>query len=379
MLGFIVLTTSVNILLVVGSLCFGLATNSHFFLICTCMTAQILFSEKRIWRISTIMFAVVAFFSLLFYLKGDKSFTHISPETFEVLKFYGYFNYLILFIFIIMFFSSFVKQNHLFQEKLSNQNIILEQKNGQITDSIEYAKHIQQATLPPLSKVRSHLKESFVFFKPKDIVAGDFYWMNPFNDGSLLFATADSTGHGVPGAMVSVICTNALNRSVKEFDLTDPGAILDKTRELIIDCFEKSEDVKDGMDISLCYIDKDKRILKWAGANNPLWVIRAATGEVMTIKPDKQTVGKTENPKPFTTHTLQLEEGDCFYMFTDGYADQFGGPKGKKFKYKTLREILFETSKLSLKEQSNIINHKFEEWKGNLEQVDDVCIVGIRV
>lgn len=251
----------------------------------------------------------------------------------------------------------------------------LEEKNGEILDSIIYAKRIQNAILPPRKVVKEYLSQSFILYKPKDIVAGDFYWLE-HKGGKILFAAADCTGHGVPGAMVSVVCNNALNRSVREYGLTDPGQILDKTREIVIEEFEKSEDdVKDGMDIALCCLEGNK--LHYSGANNPLWIIR--NGEIIETKANKQPIGKYKLEDPFTTHSFELQEDDSFYIFSDGYPDQFGGPKGKKFMYKAFRELLLSVQDKSMDEQKTIIDMNFETWRGDLEQIDDVCVIGVRV
>ncbi len=257
------------------------------------------------------------------------------------------------------------------------QKGIIEEKQKEIIDSINYAKSLQEAILPPMALWKSQLPDSFVLYKPKDIVAGDFYWMEK-SQGLLFFAVADCTGHGVPGAMVSVVCSNALNRSILEFRLSDPGEILDKTRELVISTFEKSEkQVRDGMDISLCALNTQTRLLQWAGANNPLWHIREKT--LTRIAPDKQPVGEYIDELPFSTQRIQLLPGDLLYLFSDGYADQFGGPKGKKFKYKQLEELIVRISGQGMDEQSRTLHASFENWKGNLGQVDDVCIIGIRI
>lgn len=379
MLGFSTLTLCMTLLLDVMTLQFGLVTNMHFFHLCTCMTSLILMTDRPLLRNLTIGVSLGSFFFMLFYMRNSAGLIQISDDLADVLKYYGYFNYFTIFLFTIMFFSSFVKQNAIFQDKLSLQNVILEHRNKQIVDSIEYAKYIQDAILPPIHTVQTHLEESFVFYKPKDIVAGDFYWIDPQPDGSVLFAAADATGHGVPGAMVSVVCTNALNLAVKEFDLVEPGLILDKTREIITDCFQKpGTNVMDGMDISLCHISADKKTLKWAGANNPLWLINKA-GEITEIKANKQAVGRTGNPQPFKTHTLNLEKGDCFYLFTDGYADQFGGQKAKKYMQKRLKEFLLSIYKKPMELQKDLIQNNLEKWKGNLEQVDDICFAGVRI
>ena len=251
----------------------------------------------------------------------------------------------------------------------------LEEKNQEILDSITYAKRIQSAILPPAKVVAAYLQESFILYKPKDIVAGDFYWLEP-EKNRVLFAAADCTGHGVPGAMVSVVCNNALNRSVREHGLTDPGEILTKTREIVIKEFEKSdEDVKDGMDIALCSLEGNK--LQYAGAHNPLWIIRK--NELIETKADKQPIGQFDNPQPYTTHSFELEKGDSIYIFSDGFVDQFGGEKGKKFKTKAFRELFLSIQDKSMNDQKTIVDNVFETWRGGLEQIDDVCVIGVRV
>lgn len=290
---------------------------------------------------------------------------------------------LIVLIFSIFIFRSLSftrKQKQIIEYKereTQKQKQLIEEKQHEIIDSISYAKRLQHAILPPKEFISSYLPDSFVLYKPKDIVAGDFYWAEQI--GNLFFiAAADSTGHGVPGAMVSVICSTALNRSVKEFKLTGTGEILDKARELVIETFEKSsEEVKDGMDISLLCIDLETRIGSWSGANNPLWYVQ--DGELKEIKADKQPIGKTDFPKPFTTHCIACNTTTVFYLFTDGLPDQFGGPMGKKFKYKQFENLLVGVSHLPMKEQENKLVQRFHNWKGALEQVDDVCVIGIRI
>ena len=268
-------------------------------------------------------------------------------------------------------------------KEVEEKHLIIEEKNKEITDSITYAKRIQEAILPSFDFIKTHLPDSFIYYSPKDIVAGDFYWAEKVGN-LFLIAAADCTGHGVPGALVSVVCSNALNRSVKEFKLTDPGQILDKTRELVLENFSKSkESIKDGMDISLASVaissTHDSAEIKWSGANNPLWYISARENGLQEIKADKQPIGFTDAPKPFTTHTFNLQKGDSFYLFTDGYADQFGGPKGKKFKYKQLEELLVSQGKLTSQKQHQILENALIQWKGSLEQVDDICIIGVNI
>jgi len=290
-----------------------------------------------------------------------------------------------------------LQKNEVFQQKQ-----IVEAHQKEIIDSITYAKRLQEAILPPLELIKKHFTDSFVLYKPKDIVAGDFYWMETFTKGKaksgnkedeiVMIAAADCTGHGVPGALVSVVCSNALNRAVKEFDLSEPGKILDKTRELVTETFErqsaygenKSADVKDGMDISLICIDKAAKKIFWSGANNPLWYIQNISVNeneflLKEIAPNKQAIGKTEQPKPFTTHEIEYKENAVFYLFTDGFPDQFGGEKGKKFKHKQLKDKLLETASLKLWEQKEKLALTFDSWKGGLEQVDDVCVIGVKI
>ena len=273
-----------------------------------------------------------------------------------------------------------IKQNRIKQRinlQLAEKNHIIEEQHKDITDSIQYSKRIQEAIMPPMHLWEETLPNSFILYKPKDILSGDFYWLEK-NKDTVFFAAADCTGHGVPGAMVSVICSTALNRSVKEFGLTDTGLILDKVRELVLETFEKSESsVQDGMDISLCALNTKTLELKWSGANNPLWYLHDNIAKEITA--NKQPIGQVDNPSPFTTHSLQLKKGNLIYIFTDGYADQFGGPKGKKFKYKQLKELILNISAKKMSEQHAILLNAFVKWQGNLEQVDDVCIIGLRV
>jgi serine phosphatase RsbU (regulator of sigma subunit) len=271
-----------------------------------------------------------------------------------------------------------------YELELEEKNFLISQKNIEIIDSINYAKRLQEAILPPLEEISEHLPDSFVLYKPKDIVAGDFYFADHKGD-HFFIAAADCTGHGVPGAMVSVVCSNALNRAVIELELTDPGEILDKVTELVCGTFKKSHNaVNDGMDISLCAFNLKTKEVKWAGANNPLWYVSPLADEqeggvLSEITANKQPVGKNDYYKPFTTHHLKLKKGDVLYLFTDGYADQFGGPKGKKFKYKQLSDLLVSIYKKPINEQYYLLNRAFENWMGTHEQVDDVCIIGIRI
>ncbi len=284
---------------------------------------------------------------------------------------------LLLVLLLALFIFRSYRQKQKANVEITLQKEIIEERNREVRDSITYAKRIQTAILPSDKLVKEFLSDSFILFKPKDIVSGDFYWMEKIGE-KIFYAVVDCTGHGVPGAMVSVVGHNALNRTIKEFGLTEPAAILDKLTELVEETFEKSEsEVKDGMDISLCCLDLNMNQLKWAGANNPIWI--HSKGEIQEIKADKQPIGKFDYRKPFTGHTIELEKGDTIYIFTDGFADQFGGDKGKKFKYQQLKSFILTLQNKKMDEQKEILNNRFESWRGELEQVDDVCLVGVRV
>jgi ligand-binding sensor domain-containing protein/serine phosphatase RsbU (regulator of sigma subunit) len=264
-------------------------------------------------------------------------------------------------------------------EEVVKQKHIVEEKQKEIMDSISYAKRLQEAILPPQEFLNKNLLHNFVLYLPKDIVAGDFYWSEKIGD-DFYIAAADSTGHGVPGAMVSVVCSNALNRAVKEFGLRITGEILDKTRELVIETFEKSEsEVKDGMDISLLRIKKlsngDNEI-QWSGAYNALWYFE--DDKFKEIKANKQPIGKHSDPMPFTSHSISLSATATMYLFSDGYADQFS-PRDKKLMTKKFKEILGSIQNLSISEQGEFLKKHHLEWKGDMEQTDDVLVIGIKV
>jgi serine phosphatase RsbU (regulator of sigma subunit) len=266
---------------------------------------------------------------------------------------------------------------YLFKQESDDSRTKIQEKNREILDSINYAKRIQSAILPSESSIKNKLKDCFIFYSPKDIVAGDFYWMEEV-DGKILLAAADCTGHGVPGALVSLVCYNALNKAVIENKQTDPGKILDLTKKFVVEHFSKNiENVKDGMDISLVSIDLKTKTVLWAGANNPFWYVQ--NNELKSVQSTKQSIGLTETTVPFTSHIIQLNQNDCIYLFTDGLADQFGGAKGKKFMYKSFKSLLLENSNLPMFEQNIIIRDALMNWKGTLEQVDDILVVGLRL
>lgn len=303
---------------------------------------------------------------------------------------------LVIIIAIVLFKQS---QNRREANKLlqhQNEEIILQKK--EITDSINYAKRIQLAILPPDKMVQKLLPNAFVLYKPKDVVSGDFYWMEEKN-GRIMFAAVDCTGHGVPGAMMSVVGLNLLNQAVKEKGLTVPSDILQHLDTGVTDTLRQSADkdsIKDGMDLSLCSYDPKTLELQYAGAFNNLWVIRknisssykpTSKNEVffeehlLEIKADKFPIGSNLDgvADNYTNWKLQLQKGDCVYLYSDGFADQFGGPKGKKFKYNALKKFLVSVHHLPPAEQREKLLSTFENWRGNLEQVDDILVVGVCV
>ena len=317
---------------------------------------------------------------------------------------------LLVVVFSIFLFNRF-KITQKQKKTIEFQKVLVDEKNKEITDSISYALRIQTAILPPQKLVKKYLQDSFILYKPKDIVAGDFYWLTSFakasevadraslpstdsvsyddkmtkpiesnNDNDIImFAACDCTGHGVPGAMVSVVCHNALNRSVREFGLRQPAAILNKTREIVLENFSLSEDnIKDGMDISLCALNLKTKTMEWAGANNPLW--RLKNGTLIEIKADKQPIGMVENFKPFTNHQINLESGEILYLFTDGYADQFGGELGqKKLTKKRFKDLIISLQSKSMHEQGLELDAFINNYRKKVEQIDDILVIGIRI
>ncbi|MCC7332807.1 MAG: tetratricopeptide repeat protein [Flavobacteriales bacterium] len=258
------------------------------------------------------------------------------------------------------------------------QEIVL--KNQEITDSIVYARRIQNSILPETSAIQTISQEHFVLYKPKDIVSGDFYWISE-NEEKVYFAVIDCTGHGVPGAFLSIIVNNLFNKAIHEQNLVETQKILEYIhQELIVSLNKKNNDSgKDGMDVALCSIDKKTRELQYSGANNPLIIVR--NGQLIELKPDKMMIGNNlvYTDKQISLNSINLFKNDMLYLYSDGYADQFGGPKGKKFKSKRLKSLFLEIFEKSCVKQLQELENTFVEWKSNLEQIDDVCIMGIKI
>ncbi len=269
------------------------------------------------------------------------------------------------------------------KNKIGKALVQLNEKNEDLLSSIHYAKLIQNAILPSEERFRKLLAGSFVFHRPRDIVSGDFYWLQEFDD-KVLIAAVDCTGHGVPGAFMSIIGNNALNAAVREEGLTTPSLVLDSLNRGVSSTLTLQADInevgiKDGMDIALVTIDYKNMTVQYAGAYNPIYIIR--DGHLMETKGDKFPIGLSIDDKLrlFTNHSFDLVEGDMIYIFSDGYPDQFGGPQGKKFKYDQFRTLLLEIHELSPRKQVKQISSRFEEWMGDLVQIDDVLVIGMRV
>jgi len=263
------------------------------------------------------------------------------------------------------------------------QKELIEIKNKHIMDSIHYAKRIQNAILPPESYVKKLLPNSFILYRPKDIVSGDFYWMTKKNN-LVIYAAVDCTGHGVPGAFMSIVGHNQLNYAVDVKKARNANTILDYLNEGVVETLrEKGKEgkttVKDGMDLALCIIDYKNMKLQFAGANNPLCLIR--NNEIIQIKGNRLAIGggfDDELPK-FTNHEIDLQKGDVIYTFSDGYPDQFGGHDGRKFMVKKFRELLLKIHSNPIEDQEKILNDILDEWRGKEEQVDDILVIGVKI
>ncbi|MBI3511042.1 MAG: SpoIIE family protein phosphatase [Bacteroidetes bacterium] len=297
----------------------------------------------------------------------------------------------------IVIYARDIRERLRLESEVQNQREIIEQKNKDITDSINYAKRIQTAILPTEEEMQTVAPDHFVFYRPKDIVSGDLYWASAVtttpSEGNgkrlSIIAALDCTGHGVPGAFMSIVGHTILEQTITEPGVNNPAAALDYLNQGVIKTLkQKATDdfsIKDGMDIALCAIDFTEMKMQFAGANNPVYIIQ--NGNLLQVAGDKQPIGAyLKNPRPFTNHDVNLSKGDCVYIFTDGIPDQFGGPKGKKFKYRQLQELLLRIHRLPMKEQREALVREVDQWMnykmttgGTYEQTDDMLIIGIRV
>jgi serine phosphatase RsbU (regulator of sigma subunit) len=325
---------------------------------------------------------LIAFLFVILIVISDR-----NESVREFIKYYKHY----FFMLVIIYYSLLIQRANTAKAKIleqkniielkeketQKQKTIVEEKNREILDSIDYALRIQTAILPPQKIVKQYLENSFILYKPKDIVAGDFYWMESIED-IILFAACDCTGHGVPGAMVSVVCHNALNRAVREFDLRQPAAILDKTAEIVLENFSKSEEeIHDGMDISICAYNTKNKTLEWAGANNSLLFIE--NGQLTETKADKQCIGYNDNIKPFTNHQFNLKQDTSIYLFTDGFADQFSGQPERKLTKSKFKELLVSIQNLPIQQQGTALDAFIANYKKETEQTDDILVIGVSV
>lgn len=282
------------------------------------------------------------------------------------------------------------------KDEISLQKSIAEERHKEITDSINYAKRIQLALLTSIEYWDSISPENFVLWQPKDVVSGDFHWAYQLTIGNknlmtsqeiAIWCAADCTGHGVPGAFMSMLGMSFLNEIVVENINLKPADVLNKLRKKIISALEHGGkgniEQKDGMDVALCVWHKETNMLEFAGANNPVWIIRpikaSKAHEIIELKANRMPVGYHYDDKDFTAQEFQLQKGDAIYLFTDGFVDQFGGPDGKKYKSKKFKEMLLTLQHLSMKDQALMINKEFNDWRGDNEQIDDLCLVGVKV
>jgi serine phosphatase RsbU (regulator of sigma subunit) len=249
-----------------------------------------------------------------------------------------------------------------------------------ILDSIHYAKRIQSAILPPSQLLKEHLSDHFILFKPRDIVSGDYYWARE-KDQKLLIAVADCTGHGVPGGFLSMLGISSMNEIVNRSTVLNPGEILEQLREVVIASMHQTgsrDEAQDGIEIALCVIDLKKKSMDYAGANRPLYLVR--DGSVQHIRPDRMPIGIYEqDPVPFKKHTIKLKKGDSIYLFSDGYVDQLGGPLRKTFRAINFRKLLLEVQDQPMEKQKAILLENMALWQGEVEQIDDVLVMGIRI
>ncbi|MBL7912940.1 MAG: SpoIIE family protein phosphatase [Bacteroidia bacterium] len=344
----------------------------RFYLFVTATIPVILFRKKIL--IYTLFYLSMAAFYFVTWYQSTHAPVAIVPHDIEI----QYWCITVGSVFAILFFvvQYFKTGSEDYEQEIEKKNEEITAKNKEIVDSINYAKKIQNTLLAHNDFLKKHLPDHFVFFKPKDIVSGDFYWATEHNNKFYL-AVCDSTGHGVPGAFMCLLNIGFLNEGIKEKNIAKPNEIFDHVRTRLINDISK-DGQQDGMDGILLTLENKNGTYKidYAGANNAPVLIR--NNEIVILPTDKMPVGKGEKPDHFKNYTIEAQKGDALYLYTDGFADQFGGPKGKKFKYKALNDLLLLNHHRSTSEQKDIFNVAFEKWRGNLEQVDDVCVIGIR-
>jgi serine phosphatase RsbU (regulator of sigma subunit) len=263
--------------------------------------------------------------------------------------------------------------------EIQRQKDEISEQKKEIMDSIQYAQKIQKAVLPSDQKIEQSLPEHFIFYRPRDIVSGDFYWISAIED-RVIFAAVDCTGHGVPGAFMSMLGVSFLNEIISRSRRPSAGKILDQLRANVKETLSQSEEggTKDGMDIALCIYDRQKMTLQYAGAHNPLILIR--DGELTEFKADLMPIGiHIVEEKNFSNHNIKVQKGDCFYVFSDGFQDQFGGAEGKKFLSRSMKRMFCDVHSQPMLKQKELIEKTMQQWMKGHEQVDDMIILGVRI
>lgn len=335
--------------------------------------------------------------NIMIILQGRFSYEEENPINGFLETYLFDFNYSQAFTFLIVFIGVYFmfrtqnlrKTNRILREKelasseISRQKELISRRNKNIEDSMKYAQRIQSSMLTNSKVFKQHLPHSFILHKPKEIVSGDFYWISEV-DNKIFVAAADCTGHGIPGAFMSIIGFELFRKIINFQGVRDPGEILDTLNQNFQEIFGSGEDIalRDGMDLAFCVINKREMRMDFAGAFNPVYIIR--DNKLKEIKGDRLSVGADNDPldmkivQKFTSHKIKLYKDDMIYLFTDGYADQFGGPESKKYKFRRFRHTLLTIHKLSLESQKVYLEQAIEEWRGKIEQIDDILVIGIK-
>ncbi len=358
------------------SFIFGAVTNSYYYFMFLPIACNILFDDRK-----TIMWyfgiTVVIMLGNVYLLD------HVTPyyAVTNTERWLGYPNVPFVLLLVFLAIRMFKNENRKYATQIEEQKEAIEEKSKAITDSINYARRIQSALLAPVALMKKNLPQHFILYKPKDIVSGDFYFAAETPSGKFVLCVGDCTGHGVPGAFMSLLNISILRELITEQKIERPDLLLNKQREQIISSLNPDgaeEKGKDGMDCVVAQFDFATGKVQFACANNPVWIWRE--NMLHEFKADKQPIGIHEgDTKPFTLHQWDSKPGDIFYLFTDGYVDQFGGPRGKKFKHAQLKDKIAGLASMDVEQRGSSLEYAFTQWKGNLEQVDDVLIIGIQL
>jgi sigma-B regulation protein RsbU (phosphoserine phosphatase) len=361
-----------------GTLAYGWSANLQYYLLAMCMVVVIFFDSKVVIK-SFLAFSIACFFSLLFIMRDRQGLIDMPLDVDSIKESVGYANLFSLFIIVSILILFFKNQNLNYQDEITEASRVIEEKNKEMIDSINYAQRIQSGLLPSKTEFQNLFPNSFLYFRPKDIVSGDFYWFHKTNT-EIYLACGDCTGHGVPGALMSVLGINLLSDIVESNKATETDEILNQLRNGIIKSLNKetnSGDYKDGMDISIVKINKEKMTCDYSGANNSIYQI--SNGSLIEHKATKQPVGLSPDPKPFGKTSIALNKQDYIILFTDGFADQFGGDSNKKYMYKPFKELLKQLISAKNIDVEHALDDEFTNWRTSVEQVDDICIVGIKI